>query len=387
MRLTDLGESAEKSSRFYRLKASYVTAGENVDFNIVVGCSVTVTRHGDNSTSYDAFRDPVVFAKPTKGGGAIMQLSPNICNGATTANGRIPQDFLPGAVLFDNRNDLSFGVGYLSEDAFESPKSKLKFLGATVEAASEKEWMEFQPIAAENLVDPSRFFMTPQALPSKAEIASHLWNREFLNDVFLGSLACKGIARFKIDRDPKVLARIRNIWPQENPQFWRSRGTSSNELSPLLSDPAQSISSNGVSITQYFHKQMGLVGFPTRAGGGGEANAQHHHLIPSPIFPVKSTDGIPWAGPELADPTHPIVRDLEIDGGRNLGLTYCYPRIFGYGDVGEMHIPGIMNRTVELRIDGMPALKSATGEGGVSFPPVFFERDEYIYLPLGFTFE
>src|SRR6185369_15657428 len=99
-----------------------------------------VTAYRDNEQSFDAVRDPLIFAQATRDGGAVMQIVPSACRGETTYGGEVPTDFLPGAVWFDSKDDLSFGVGYVSEDAFENPRSKLKFLGAEIRSATKAEW-------------------------------------------------------------------------------------------------------------------------------------------------------------------------------------------------------------------------------------------------------
>jgi hypothetical protein len=113
--------SVTTGSHFYRLLSSYMHGNERVDFDIVVGCSIRATDYQDNEHSFDAVRDPLIFAKATEDGGAIMQIVSNACEGETTENGLVPQDFLPGVVWFDKKSDLSFGIGYVSEDAFSNP--------------------------------------------------------------------------------------------------------------------------------------------------------------------------------------------------------------------------------------------------------------------------
>jgi hypothetical protein len=128
---------------FFRLKASYLRGSERIDFDIVVGCNVRVTAYKDGEESYDAVRDPLFFVKATQDGGALLQIVPNACLGQTTQNRDVPKDFLPGAIWFESKDDFSFGIGYVTEDAFESPRSKLKFLGATITKASRREWEAF----------------------------------------------------------------------------------------------------------------------------------------------------------------------------------------------------------------------------------------------------
>src|SRR5262245_15991127 len=64
---TSFGQGETKSvndhAYFFRLTAKYMHGNEPVDFDIVIGCAVRVTVYGDESSSYDAFRDPLFFVK------------------------------------------------------------------------------------------------------------------------------------------------------------------------------------------------------------------------------------------------------------------------------------------------------------------------------------
>ena len=79
-----------------------------------------------------------------------MQILPLIGRGETTENRRVPEDFLPGIIWFEKAGDRRFGIAHVSEDAFENPKGKLKFHGATVQRATRAEWEKFRERAAGN---------------------------------------------------------------------------------------------------------------------------------------------------------------------------------------------------------------------------------------------
>ncbi len=162
---TAITESTEDRSVFFRLIAKYRHGEEAVDFDIVVGCAVKVTGYGYGGSSYDAFRDPIFFVKETMDGAAVMQIVPDACQGQTTENGKVPPDFLPGVIWFDNARDLSLGVAYVSEDAFENERSKLTFLGSSIRKATRAEWEAFQPTAARNLLDSGRLFSGRRCRP------------------------------------------------------------------------------------------------------------------------------------------------------------------------------------------------------------------------------
>lgn len=129
-------QSVQNRELFFRLISKCQHGDETVDFDIIVGCGVRVTSYISGGSSYDSARAPVVYAKATRDGGAIWQLVPHACKGQTTENGQVPSDFLPGAIWFDSKDDFSLGIGYLTERAFNSPQSKLRFLGASIAEAT-----------------------------------------------------------------------------------------------------------------------------------------------------------------------------------------------------------------------------------------------------------
>src|SRR5262249_47256499 len=154
-------------------------------------CGVRVTVYGDQSSSYDSLFDPRFFVKATRDGGAILLDTPNACAGETTDDGRVPKDFLPATVWFDKASDFTLGTAYLSEDAFENPRSRLKFLGAAIHKATLADWDAFQPAFAQNLLS-TKPFMYGTPAPPDSEIAANLWNKVKLAQ-WLPVVQCYGV--------------------------------------------------------------------------------------------------------------------------------------------------------------------------------------------------
>src|SRR5882724_2435397 len=124
----DPNDLVTDNTYFFRLTAKYLHGDEPVDFDIVVGCGVRFTAYRGTSIEHDVFiQDPWFFVRRTRDGGAVLQNVPNACHFETTDNGQVPKDLLPGAVWFDDATDLSLGIAYVTEDAFENPNSRLKF--------------------------------------------------------------------------------------------------------------------------------------------------------------------------------------------------------------------------------------------------------------------
>ncbi|MEM7195912.1 MAG: hypothetical protein AAF402_13235, partial [Pseudomonadota bacterium] len=84
---------------------------------------------------------PNVFAKRTRNNHAVLVVTPELCS--TAYRGlwdNVRKDFIPIAVRFENADELTFGLAYVSEDAYEGPKSHLEFVSAEVGPATHEEW-------------------------------------------------------------------------------------------------------------------------------------------------------------------------------------------------------------------------------------------------------
>ncbi|MDQ7249848.1 hypothetical protein [Dongia sedimenti] len=372
-------KAAEDHAVFYRLRAKYLHGSEPVDFDIVVGCGVHVTVYQDNDSSYDAVRDPLIFAKATADGGAVMQIVPMACRGETTANGEVPADLLPGAVWFDDKSDLSFGIGYVTEDAFLNPRAKLKFLGASISAASRSDWDAFQPIAATNLMT-SRFYTYGFPPAPSDEIKKNLWNAGELKK-WSQEIGCYGVRRIKLT-EPAQRAVVRKFWPSDKPRYW-SPWTTNAELEAIEREIGQAavgerktIMSNGAPLREYKFVS-GFQGFPTKAGGGVLSPYRER---PGEIYPYRSWSGLPWLD-RRTEHASELFYDIEEDGGRNLGFVYCYSSLRP-GEMLDLHFPDTSSRHWSLRVDGVPVVTKDQSDSafGTGIRVYFFENDEYLYV-------
>ncbi len=368
-------EDVSSQSVFYRLLAKYQHGDEVIDFDVVVGCNVKVTGYGDNSTSFDAFRAPAVFAMKTKDGGAIWQLIPEACQGHTTENGRVPYDLLPGAIWFDDANDTSLGIAYVTEDAYESPASQLKFLGASIHAATAEEWRAFQPVAAQNLIDPATLIVNAP-WPTEDEVKANLWNKHKMAEWWRLTFRCYAIERYELT-DPTARAAIRNLWPQSKPRFWMP---TYDELETLKQYIAGRAEVSRLPMSDWFHlAYYEAHGFPTRARGGLILSNHKTTQLPPEIFPLSAEDGIPWSGPALAT-SDTVLRYIDMKDYGKRGFAYCYSLVEGKGAAGDLHMPDRERRYFSTLADG----ESIFGEGSAAaalqgVPRPFFERDRYLF--------
>jgi hypothetical protein len=375
-------QGVEDRSLFFRFIARYKLNDEQVEFNIVVGCAIRVTSYADGGSSYDAARAPVVYAKATQDDGAIWQPIPNACRGKTTENGEVPTDFLPGAIWFDSKDDFSFGVGYFTEDAFESPLSKLKFLGSTISAATRAEWNDFQSSLAENLIDPKIYTWPPDA-PAKEEMKKLLEDRSALEIAFRPSFRCFGVARYSLS-DPEARSILRSFQPKSRTRFWtpivdtrntirKKLQTTNNGNGPLV---------NGIAANQY--DSLGgaaTAGFATRRGGGSfDSGPDKPRRFPPEVFPMRADNGVPWVSSDFATAST-IYRDIEIERDSKQGFTYCYSLLAGRV-LKQLELPDGNERSFVIRIDGhMLEVEQEPGVPRALIPSLFFENDEGYYRP------
>jgi hypothetical protein len=195
---------------YYRFKASYTYKGEPLDFDIVVGCNVSVTTYKDNDRTVEVGIAPMVFGLKMKDGGGVLVQPPEACQGETTENGRVPKTLQPLVVTYESADAPWFGLAYVTEDAYASPISKLKFFGASISKATREEWLEWRRTEA------PKNFVTYELLGINAKNKwEHIqWKPGYRA---MGS-ECTGFSWVKLP-DP-VREAIRPYWPASKPRYW-----------------------------------------------------------------------------------------------------------------------------------------------------------------------
>lgn len=373
-------KSTQDHSIYYRLLAKYQHGDEIIDFDIVVGCGVRVTRYGDGDKAYDVFRDPVVYAKATNDGQALMQMVPSACLGQTTDNGEVPEDFLPGVLWFERSNDFSLGIAYVTEDAFEGSKSELKFLGASIHAATHEEWLAFEPIAAKNLFNPKPLF-SYAPLPDTAEVKRNLGDSRRLSELW-PVMGCRLVMRLHLT-DPEQRAIIGHYWPQNKPRFWRPLPNDFRAIVKQL-DLYTRAEADRHPVKDYLRLNYETSrGFPTRTRGG-VIGSKHRpgDKLPPTIFPLQRDEGIPWVSPTgLTAKT--LYRNVDLDSDANRGLAYCYGEL----SVDQYGSPAYATGNFATLVDGLPIVgeDTNTDEPLRERPRPFFENDEYFYFQDDFS--
>jgi len=344
---------------FYRFKADFEVkaTGEKVAFDYVAACNVRLTRWRDGGLSDDTTLSPRAMVQATRDGHAVMLQTVNGCHGLTSENGDVPPDLLPLAVWFEDISDLSAGLGYASEDAYENPITKLAFHGARIDHATRDEWEEWRKKSSEQYVQQG-------VLPGP-------WGYDFPNadPPGLGQYVrvCDGYRRLKLPDDFR--AKLHELWPEGHPRYW------------TMSSETERLSIGGVlgPWSHRFQPGSGSGGLPIRSGQIiGRAVRSGRHIPsrwPTEIYPFLWPPLVSSL-PMTKSPESGYVQKLDYRDGAMIGLVACqsYWAILFDGS-GDQRA-----RRQTFEVDGT-VVKEFTGQPpGLQRPQFIAERDEAIFV-------
>ena len=372
-------KSVERGAYYFRLKAKYSHDGQPIDFDIVVACGIRVDRYKSGDSGFIAGRYPRFFVKKTGDGHAVMQIVPIACRGETTENDMVPADFLPGAIWYDKLGDYRFGVAYISEDAFENPKSQLKFHGASVQKATRAEWEAFEKQAAKNEGMRSRYYDRPYYWAGDAKRFAE-GNGDEVEAAY--ARGCHGYARYELSQAAREI--LRKYRPNNQSRYWATGSRDNGPWPELIAlEKKTKIFANGLRlIEQLNHGNYEYQGFPTRAGGG-TMRTRGRKIYPPELFPARFSRGLPWVFTTEVATSSYLTKDVEVRSGPGKGFFYCFTNLFpGNLDtpILEVPIPNFRDRASRIRVDGEWVI--TPGILKWTWPSPFFEEDRYMYLEL-----
>lgn len=371
----------QPKSDYFRFKAKYtvIATGEVVEFDLVRPCFVVSGRDitGDSvglpphkPSGY--FNGISKFPKVTSDHHAIVVRIPRACDGDTTANGKVPKDLLPFTTWFDDADDLSYGWQYTSEDAYKSSFAKLRFDGASIEAAGKSDFLAWQRQAHDDF-RPTKLLQSPfgfsfELLSSSDDIASSCW----------------GVKRLTLPSEIRELAKA--VQPEDHPRFWTVPPQKENRspIQDMLYKAVWGTESDRHRFNDGNHRSVlewgldvadGLESVPTRLNG-----ALGRPRVRSPdFFPLISAPyGLPFMTPErLAAPT--LYFDVDVRPEMR-GFTACYAITSAMGRNFRTQVPDAERHDFRWRIDG----QAVAGQWQLNprdpvSPSRFFERDEFAY--------
>jgi len=286
----------------------------------------------------------------------------------------VSPDLLPIVIVYDDADTLAFGVAYLSEDAYESPESVLRFEGASIEPATRAEFESFRRSVANLVSRESYHARAGDDVLKRMNLARA--PRPFGHN-------CQGYTRYRIPDEVRPF--VRQHWPRERPTYWRPNSLEvEQEFHGLVRGRAAQPDRPDeppVSGRSFFATGEGAAdrGMPTRAGGGVIGPARGHlfppsfyptsHDLRSDKWPVDYRERVD----ELAKRDSFALAAVDFRAGAMRGFGYCYAITGFFGEDGKE----FYRKVTANRVDGQPVVSNRRA-GDTQF--LFFERDEYVFF-------
>jgi hypothetical protein len=310
-------------------------------------------------------------------------------------------------VIFTDADTLAFGQAYISDDAYESPSSELKFEGATITASTGEAWEEFRKNGPPNVVSKVMWWQEGKGQPPGPAFEKRTGNYPRLG------LECYFARRLEIQDMDK--ARIRAVpsyradayWtPSSDMEFRLAQGWMEEGDDPLglykawykIPAPLYRFSPGAVPFEFGHYPNIGTGGVTRRDGLGpvllGKDQLRRSKTVkerPVPVFfPATSPfasgdwprDKKEWRAKfdSLKDAPG---WNFKTEGERSRGFAYCWR---GYG--GEIFTE--LGLDLETRVggfttvDGKRVYSNPPEFGNFETPglaPQFYFGDRYFFLP------
>jgi hypothetical protein len=365
----------EDRSTYYRLKAKLAYKGEPQDFDIVVGCNVRQIFYKEGGRTYEAGLTPTVFGRRMGDGKVLVVRPPNACRGETTDNGRVQPDLLPLVIVYDNADRLDFGIAYLSEDAYESPLSELKFDGATIEKATRVEFDRFRA-SQPNAVKRELYHSALASDRTLKELNLPRVERTWAH-------VCEGYKRYLLGDRARSL--LREHWPEGRPRYWQTNYDVERTVAETIFDRRTPVHSDTADraphIAWSFGDGAADIGLPTLTGGGLVAKSRGNTFAAA-YYPAASdyrADKWPANKDDLRRylAAQDQVADMHVrfQGGAARGFAYCFTPAFPDDELKGL----LSDKRRVARVDGEPVVTPRAPAGRSSESMVVLERDEFVF--------
>jgi hypothetical protein len=373
---------------FYRLNVKLTYKGEPQVFDIVVACDWRQINYMDGGRTVEVGLTPSVFGRRMSDGRGLVVRPPRACRGETTENGDVAPDLLPVVVVYDDAETLAFGTAYLSDDAYNSPLSVLKFGGAAIERADRAAFEQFrreQPnlVSRSSFHTPSGFYGLKQLGLPAARIP-------------MGT-GCFGYARFRLFGAEK--ARAHDLWPADRPRFWRPATQQDHEAinphqygRPVLTDREGAVPHPSNLVMSQLDVETPNQGLP-RVDPAAWSKHEPRLIAPSYYPDIGGWIALPWpadaaARAEALFQAGPHVgASIDFRDGAMRGFGYCrpappaFPTGVAYADQSKIPSIPYVNLPQINFVDGTEVTNPYDGLIG---PSLIVERDEFIFVKFGF---
>jgi hypothetical protein len=297
------------------------------------------------------------------------------CHGLTSENGDVPPDILPMAIWFDSVEDLSNGLGYVSEDAYDNPLGKLRFHGARVDRATRAEWEAWRQQAAEDYVErgalsgPWGYDYPDNMNPNNPDIGRYV-------------STCQGYQRLKL---PDLLReRMRSLWPSDQPRFWTVPNEDEGKIRNVISDPRPTSPPGEGRWANRFGNPSNSVssGLPIRSGRYVESPPHMATRWPAETYPflwppLVSAQPITTISPSSTIDVY--VQKLEFREGALNGFAACQNRKDGSGLSLDVADPAWRSKRHVFMVDDQVVRDKYTRVFMLQ-PAFVVERDESVFI-------
>ena len=281
----------DTDARYRRVHIGLTHKGAPADIDFVVRCKDNVTRWRSGGTSVDPSpqKGPVSFVRAIDGGHAVGVELGRPAVGGDPCDTRLPPDWLPFVIWYDRAEDLSFGIGYLTQDAYENPNAQLEFHGATVETSTRDAYEQRLASAPANLLPPwsvNSLNRPPPPLPQDlTPFIDEPW-RAWWYDSFAH---CSGVIRVPLL--PQQQVTVRSWRPEGSARLWRPTAAGHrvealfDRKSPGHSTPQETARGAWAAVQTYsVHRKVQLT-------DNISENFDFEHMRPQ-VFPLKEGEGL-----------------------------------------------------------------------------------------------
>lgn len=218
--------NTEEGGFFYRMQAEFIhkETGEPISFDYVVACN----RHefSNVATTSTVFhgREPHMMFQPVGTKHALRITTINMCEDwkwGDDGNGepRIPDALRPLAVWHEDINDLSFGWGYKSDDAYESPLAKIEFVQASVTPTDAAAWRAWRENAEQDYEQigalPGPWGYNEEGDPYMARMMELGLESAYYG---IASIHCPAMSKVPMDQD--LVDRLFAFAPEDVGRYW-----------------------------------------------------------------------------------------------------------------------------------------------------------------------
>lgn len=366
-RSVEVNKAGQDRGYYYRFKANYAYKGEPLDFNIVVGCNVSVTAYKDNSRSVEVGIAPMLYGLKMKDGRGVVIKPPEACQGQTTENGKVPPALLPLVVTYEDADHPWFGLAYASEDAYESSLSELKFFGATISQASLEEWQEWRKTEA-----PKNFITYELLGINEANRFDHpRWRPGYR----VMSSICAGFAWVKLPQS--VSEAIRPYWPASKPRYWYPSEEARKTFYSAGDFRGKKVLFEGYPLSDYTSAAEGILGVARHKPGGLVLHPKH---VIGDIYPAASDLSL-----DRLDAAGNLPVEIKTKSKKNYAEATIDPKLKGFAYCDRVDaIDGVPSEATVLqplanRINGEAISEDALTwhQAGFNYA---FDRDEYVFF-------